>query len=272
MDKILEKIKQFATQHDAIHTAVLNGSRCNDKVKQDAYQDYDVWFLVDEPKAFIEDDTWLTSFGPILMKQVNVEAREEKTYIFCLVLFESGVRIDFSFIALASFNGEIKDSLSKVLLDKKGILPNLKQPSDQAYWIQKPSQSVFQKTSNNFYWCLTNMAKGLARGEVPYYKGMLEQVIRPELLKMIRWHIGIKHNWQVNLGSFDKWLENYLEKPLYNRYLKTYVNHAVKQNWQVLFDMHALFSDIAIPLAKALNMPFDQSESQNVLTMIKSMK
>ncbi|MHB1485565.1 MAG: aminoglycoside 6-adenylyltransferase [Saccharofermentanales bacterium] len=38
---------------------------------------------------------------------------------------------------------------------------------------------------NNFWWCLNNVAKGIARDELPYVMHMLNEVVRSELHETI---------------------------------------------------------------------------------------
>jgi len=47
---------------------------------------------------------------------------------------------------------------------------------------------------NNFWWCLNNVAKGIARDELPYAMHMLNDVVRAELHDMINWYIGTQQD------------------------------------------------------------------------------
>lgn len=55
------------------------------------------------------------------------------------------------------------------------------------------------------------MAKGLWRGEIIYAKFMLDQVVREQLMKMLRWYIGMKTNFSKNPGAYGKYFDKYLE-------------------------------------------------------------
>jgi aminoglycoside 6-adenylyltransferase len=44
----------------------------------------------------------------------------------------------------------------------------------ETYYIGRPSQKEFDTADNDFWWCSTNVAKGLWRKELPYAKYMLD--------------------------------------------------------------------------------------------------
>ena len=66
----------------------------------------------------------------------------------------------------------MEDKLCVILLDKDHILPSIQPPTDEDYWIRKPSEPEFLACANEFWWCLNNVAKGLWREEIPYVHAM----------------------------------------------------------------------------------------------------
>ena len=79
-----------------------------------------------------------------------------------------------------------------ILLDKDHILPSIQPPTDEDYWIKKPSEPEFLACANEFWWCLNNVAKGLWREEIPYVHAIYTEGSHAQLLKMLNWKSDMK--------------------------------------------------------------------------------
>jgi aminoglycoside 6-adenylyltransferase len=92
---VMNQLLQYAHHDDKVRAVILNGSRVNPNVTKDLFCDYDLIFVVTDPKQYLEHQEWIESFGElIIMQQNNFETdRGEDEYIF-LMLFADGVRID----------------------------------------------------------------------------------------------------------------------------------------------------------------------------------
>jgi aminoglycoside 6-adenylyltransferase len=77
------------------------------------------------------------------------------------------VRLDLSF----QFTKYIDEGEPAVALldkdDSKGLLPALPIYDDECWHIEPPSPLYFYSCCNNFWWCLNNVAKGIARMNFP---------------------------------------------------------------------------------------------------------
>ena len=47
----------------------MNGSRTNENVPKDIFQDYDIVYVVEDTESFIENKDWIKIFGEILYMQ-----------------------------------------------------------------------------------------------------------------------------------------------------------------------------------------------------------
>ena len=56
-------ILDFARDDERIRVVTMNGSRANPNAPRDAYQDYDIVYVVTEMASFLADDAWLDYFG-----------------------------------------------------------------------------------------------------------------------------------------------------------------------------------------------------------------
>ena len=144
--------------------------------------------------------------------------------------------------------------------------------SDEKYWVKQPSQEQFHCTCNEFWWCLNNVAKGLWREEIPYVLDMIDLNIRPMLRQLLEWKIGIENNFSVSVGKSAKYMDKYVSKEIYQRYLGTYSLPEVKCIWDAVFDMCELFEEIAMEVSGKLNLTYDLVEAENSKRYIKHVR
>ena len=77
------------------------------------------------------------------------------------------------------------DRLCRVLLDKDGRYSDIPEETDADHYVKKPTADKYSCECNEFYWCLNNIGKGLARGELTYAMDMLYDYVRPCLSVML---------------------------------------------------------------------------------------
>jgi aminoglycoside 6-adenylyltransferase len=173
--------------------------------------------------------------------------------------FADGNRIDLGIEPLGSVRERTDDSMSIVLLDKDGIIGPLPPASDSSYLPKPPTAKAFADCCNEFWWCSPYVAKGLWRQEILYARYMLDQIVREELMKMLRWHIGVKTGFQINPGKWGKYFKKYLEPELWEMLEKTYSDLSYEHTWDALLAMRDLFRRVAIPIAEhyGFEYPFD---------------
>jgi aminoglycoside 6-adenylyltransferase len=279
-DSILKQILKFTEEHQAIRAVILNGSRANPNAPVDAYQDYDVACYVENPQSFVNDQSWIKQFGELIYMQQNPSKGEKFLYsddykgtVIFLMLFQAGFRIDMCFTPVDQLQQKLEDdSLSLVLLDKDNRISHEVVPSDTNYRVKKPSLEVFEFINNEFWWCLTNVAKGLARNEMVYAKSMLEMVVRKAFHQMVDWYIGTNHRWNVNPGKFGKWYEKYLLPEEYQTLLGTYTNSNIDDMWDSLINMGILFQKMTIRIAHDLKFSYQSEDDEKVLVYLKRVR
>lgn len=94
-------IVEVAAKDDRIRAVYMNGSRTNKNVKKDIFQDYDIVYVVNENRPFIEDKEWINIFGERLYMQypdeIDVINGIERDFDKCygwLIQFKDGNRLD----------------------------------------------------------------------------------------------------------------------------------------------------------------------------------
>jgi aminoglycoside 6-adenylyltransferase len=168
--EMMDLIINVAKEDERIRAVLMVGSRANPSVPKDIYQDYDITYFVKDVTPFYDNSEWIEEhFGkPVIMQKpenMTLLPPEGDGHFTYLMIFEDGNRIDLSI----EFNPYIDDREPAVtLLDKEGFLPLLPAPSDKHWHIMPPTEKLFTDCCNEFWWCLNNVAKGIARNELPY--------------------------------------------------------------------------------------------------------
>lgn len=264
--EMLGLILSVAKGDDRIRAVVLQGSRANPNAPKDAYRDYDILYIVRNLESFTADCGWINIFGKRLMLQMPEAMRNPsgKGHFNWMMLLCDGNRIDLTLIPETRLDLMSRDSLSIALLDKGGLLPPFPHASDKDYYVMPPSPLCFFSCCNNFWWCLQNVAKGLARDELPYAMMMYHQIVRSELHDMIHWYIGIGYGFFANAGKMGKYFKQYLPAHLYAQYCYTYSDCSAASIWQSLYTMCDLFHTLATRVADCLGYHYIQGDEDGI--------
>lgn len=59
---------------------------------------------------------------------------------------------------------------------------------------------MFDDCCNEFWWLSTYVAKGLARGELPYAIAHLD-LMRKQLMTMLSWQVGLEKGFTFSIGK-----------------------------------------------------------------------
>lgn len=278
--EIFNLILNFAKEDDRVRAAYMNGSRANTKIEKDIYQDYDITYVVTETKSFLDNKNWISVFGDAAIIQepdlvdigFDIKHDFSRSYAW-LMLFKDGNRIDLGIeIKEKMLEGYTSDKLTIPLLDKDNCLPLIPPPTDEDYWVKKPTELQYTSCCNEFWWCLNNVAKGIARDELPYAMWMFNVVVRDMLVKMIEWYIGINTDFSVSTGKLGKFFKKYLPGKLYEIYLKTYSDSDYDNFWAAIFKACELFRTIAQIVSKHFGYTYNQSEDTNMTEYLTKVK
>ena len=260
-------ILEVAKNDDRIKAVYMNGSRTNENVPKDMFQDYDIVYVVEETQSFIEDKDWIRVFGEILYMQYPDESpnypSDKKNSYGYLMQFEDGIRIDLTIQSVKCALQRIEeDKLCKILLDKESILPEIEAATDRQYWVKKPTKEQYLAACNEFWWCTNNIAKGLWRKEIPYVQDMTNYCVRPQLITMLNWKAGILTEWSVSTGKSSKYLYQWLSEEEWQMLLSTYFDGDVEHAWEAVFRMCGLFENTARFVGEKLGWEYNEKEGK----------
>ena len=261
-----------------VRAVYMNGSRTNSNIPCDIFQDYDVVYVVTETKPFYEDKSWIDIFGERLYMQcpdeldrsVGMEVDFDKSYGW-LIQLADGNRIDLH--VEPTWDCHVTDDkLCKILLDKDGILPKIPSATDEDYRVKKPTAAEFYAACNEFWWCMNNVAKGLWREEFLYVLDMLNECIRPQLVKILSWKIGFDTDFFVSVGKSAKYMYRWLEPAVWQRFLSTYSNADISEIWKSVYVMCGLADEFAPEIAEKLQTEYDLEMAKNSRMWLEKVK
>lgn len=273
-NEIFDLIITTAKNDVRVKAVIMNGSRTNPNVPKDIFQDYDIVFVVEDTKSFIEDKDWIHIFGNILYMQYPDEnpcypSDKENSYGY-LMQFTDGIRIDLTVQSIRYVLQHIQeDKLCKILLDKENILPKIEEASDCQYWVKEPTKEQYQAVCNEFWWCTNNIAKGLWRREIPYVQDMTNYHVRPQLVTMLDWKVGILTDWSVSTGKSSKYLYQWLSENEWNCFLSTYFDGKIDHAWRSVFAMCKLFETEAQFVGEQLGWEYNAEEGKAACSFLE---
>lgn len=271
-NEVIKQILDFANEEDRVRAVMLNGSRVNSNAPKDLMQDYDVVFFITDIKnvSYKTNCQWINRFGELVIMQQN--DFEDGSYIF-LMQFKDVVRIDLRFMDVLKIDEAAKeDSLSEIILDKDNISPVLPSSNDSSYYVKKPNQKKFDKIMNEAWWIQTYVAKGIWRDELPLVKYMFDVILLDSIHKLLSLHIGIKYDWNINVGKCGKWFKKFLSEDIYNEFISLYPTTDYEQMWEVLIKSGEFIRRIGTEVAENLGYTYPMKEDINVTEFLKQIK
>jgi aminoglycoside 6-adenylyltransferase len=274
--EMTELILELAKNDERIRAVIMNGSRANPNAAKDIFQDYDIVYVVKDIAPFKHDQKFLEQFGELMILQRPDDMNDtphdnSKPYAF-LMQFADGNRIDLTLHPIAKLAELSDDSQSILLLDKDDIIKPFPPASDKDYLPRPPTAKTFADCCNEFWWVSTYVAKGLWREEITHAKEMQDAYVRPQLMKMLEWHIGIRTDFARSTGKSGKYFKQYLEPDLWNMLIATYADADYEKTWDALEKMGELFRLVAQAVAKYFNFDYAISEDENVTAHLKHVR
>ena len=271
--EMLELIINTAKEDERIRGVIMSGSRADTHAPKDIYQDYDIIYFVTDVAPFWNNTAWLEEkFGGISLLQTPeimslIPPDNDGSFVF-LTIFEDGNRIDLNITS----DPYIDDGEPViVLLDKTGELSGIK-PREDFWYIKPPAEKLFHDCCNEFHWCLNNVAKGIARDELPYVMEMFNNYVRNGLNIMTDWYIGAENDFMVSAGKMGKYYKKYLPEELYKMYAATYSDSDYDNIWRAVFTACALFRRLAEAVAEKFGYTYNISEDENIIDYMNKVK
>lgn len=269
-EEMMTLILDFARNDDRIRVVGEEGSRTNNNIPKDIYQDYDISFFVTDLEPYKKNDGWLSYFGRIIMMQKPEDmewfppSMDGFSYI---MYFDDYTKIDLTLFPLSYLPQYLKDDkLERILLDKDGLVKDPPVPTDEDYWIKPVTARSFDDVCNEFWNTTPYVMKGLCRREILFAIDHL-RIVRDQLLTMLSWQIGEQYGYTFSLGKNSKFIDKYLSKEDFAALLSTYRLDSYDHVWESLYNAHCLFRRVSMALAQKKGYPYPPYD-RNITKMV----
>ena len=243
-----------------VKAVAMSGSRTNQKVQIDEFQDYDVVYLVENFEELISDLSWLDQFGTRIIEQHNILGNRR----LYLMLFEDGNRIDLTLCPQDHIQEWVDSEADyTVLKDEKGLFESYT-TSPQRYWTSPASAIEFEKACNEFWWVSAYVVKGICRKQVIYATDHLYGICQQELLKVLAWQVA-SNRGVVDIGKNYKYLFNYLPAEKEKEFSNLLDFSSIEKITQSLFATMKFFHQEAQFLAKKMGFDYDKEVAEKMI-------
>ena len=247
-----------------VDAVALSGSRINQKVQTDEFQDYDVVYIVDDIDNLTSDLSWLDQFGKRIIEQ-EVSLGNRRLY---LMLFEDGNRIDLTLCPKSHIQEWVDSEAGfTVLEDEKGLFEPYS-PSLGRYWTNPARAIDFEKSCNEFWWVSAYVVKGICRKQVIYSTNHLYGICQQELLKILAWQVASDRG-AVDIGKNYKYLVHYLPAKKEKEFYALLDLSSIEKISQSLLATMSLFHREAQDLANEMGFDYDKEVAEKMIKYAK---
>ncbi|MCL1843891.1 MAG: aminoglycoside 6-adenylyltransferase [Defluviitaleaceae bacterium] len=286
-----EHFLNFALADERIRAAYLHGSRANPAAVVDELSDWDITFVVTETASFIQNKEWLNAFGECAFVFEGLKNESDffekklydfsQMYVFCLLLkdipstatsyeerrYNSRIDLLLETKEIAMKSKFTAGKHIQVLFDKDDCLPNLPQSraNDVIGGIIQPTEERYSACCAGFWWFLNDVAKAIARDQLPHAHELFNSFTRPTLNQMLDWYM---IGGEIPTTSDARRFKAHLPPDLYNMYTETYPsNHCF---WDAIFTACRLFSITACAVGSRLGFDYNKSDEINMTDFLKA--
>ena len=243
-----------------VDAVALSGSRTNQKIQTDEFQDYDVVYVVDDLYNLTSDLAWLDQFGTRIIEQHNILGNCR----LYLMLFEDGNRIDLTLCPKDHIQEWVESEADfTVLEDTKGLFETYS-PSPERYWITPATETDFEKSCNEFWWVSAYVVKGICRKQLIYSTDHLYGICQQELLKILAWQVA-SDGGDVDIGKNYKYLFNYLPAEKEKEFSNLLDFSSLDKITQSLLATMQLFHREAQRLAHKMGFDYDKEVAEEMI-------
>lgn len=254
--KLLENVKQWATGTDNVRALVQTGSLVRDDGLADEFSDLDIEILAREPNRLAASDSWIRAIGKTITI-LHLEAEGNQEWPTRLVIFEGGIKIDFTLAGLSRLTGMVSgkelDALYergyRVILDKDKLTQPLPAPSFAFPERPLPSEKHFCRRVEEFWFEAFHVPRYLARNELFLVK-QRDWTMKELLLEMIEWHAIARSDRPIDVWHLGKGIRSWAGDEVWERLCQTFGRFDAEDAYRAYEATTMLYGQLARELAR----------------------
>ena len=276
MDMIHEIIR-WAERENEIRVLILQGSRAA-KAPIDELADYDISVFCTTSAPYIQTEDWLTKIGEVWICVKERVSCDGKVFPTRLVIFDGGIKVDFSFFSLEYLDRMVKGQLSdecnrgyQVLLDKDNLAQPLPKPDYKEPRAQKPSKREFLETIEEFWFEAYHVAIYLKREDLWSVK-FRSNAMHGFLLRMIEWEAQARNGWKQAVPPIGKRMTSWVQPSVLQELERVFAHFDIEDSWDALLHTVTLFGRLAVDLSRQLGFDYPKAMDKNISEFILKLR
>jgi aminoglycoside 6-adenylyltransferase len=281
LETILNRILAWAKAESSVKALILLGSYAARMA--DEYSDLDLAVFCTTFDPYVTDEKWLSNIAQVWVCVYEKVEYRSKTFPTRLVIFEKGVKIDFSFYTLDVLHDLVRskslpDDYNRgysVLIDKESLTASMPKAVYKEQQAHRPSQEEFLRITNEFWFEVHHVAKYLKRNDLWSVKFRSGSIYDNFLLKMIEWNEEAKRNWASQVPPLGKRMQSWVDAETWHALHKAFAHFDSRDSGQALSHMIELFRKLAVDTANRLEYSYpydlDKNMSQFAGTILSSL-
>lgn len=226
--RLLASIRAWATVRDDVRALVQTGSLVRHDGLSDEFSDLDIEIVARDPATLVESDAWIGEIGnPVTI--VHLDAEDGQEWSTRLVIFEGGIKVDFTLAGLRRLEAmsgaggldPLYERGYSVLLDKDELARKLPAPGFTAPTRPFPSQPRFRERVEEFWFEAFHVPRYLARGELFQVK-QRDWTMKELLLEMMEWHALTRSGRAVDVWHIGKGIRSWTDSATWTALQETF--------------------------------------------------
>lgn len=216
------RITAWAAAHPDLVAAVVVGSRGRSDHPADQWSDLDLVIFAVEPDQFIQDGSWMESFGPLWASWLDDTGAG---YPERFALYAGGLKVDIVFVPVQAGDETLADMLRsfahqdvlqrgvRVLFDKTSLASpagvSLPAAVNQPHSPLCPDK--FRAGLSQFWITATKTAKLIQRGDLWRAKHACDSELKACLLRMLEWHARARYGPEGDIWYDGRFLSSWAD-------------------------------------------------------------
>lgn len=229
----IDKFIALSEKNQNVLAVGIEGSLNNPQTTADKWTDTDITLFVHSPEQ--EDgEWWIRQFGkPIIVQRLHSDqlfGPSTSTWKIWLTRCAGTKRIDLKIASVKDIDNYLNADTLNAIVWRRGLGKlSLTKTTATSHFVKIPTEDQFNDHVTEFYWCAGNVVKGLARNNLIYANEQLNQIVRPELLKMWAYYLTILKAGQFDAGVSSKFVWKELSLSERNKLASTYHQTTIEE-------------------------------------------
>lgn len=275
LDALQTRIVDWAATRDDIRAVMVAGSRARRDHPADSWSDLDLILYSSDVWAYDWPQAWLPELGTVwvTVPELLPDGLPEH-----LVLFDGGLKVDFSFLPLEKLTAPVQSGILPrmfqrgyhILLDKDSLAAQLPPSPGIEPPTLPPSSEVFLQVVRQFWYGAYKVAIALRRGELWRAKTN-DHALKSVLLQLIEWHAQAIHDWQHDTWIEGRFMHEWTDPETWQALFDTFGRFDAASGWHALDATMALFSRLATEVAPRIDCDYPAELERTITEFVAAL-